>query len=141
MEKNNTCHQDLIAINHWQCSECGHFEPWCYASSKDYFAGRRFGSCPGCGRTIDWNYWDTHLMPGETWREKLANKITNDLFSEKHSVILEDGLPIIENLSLDLAVYDDAKRLLDDGVNSYEVRRLLRQKYLNCDQDGGGTHE
>lgn len=80
-------------------------------------------------------------MPGETWREKLANKITNDLFSEKHSVILEDGLPIIENLSLDLAVYDDAKRLLGDGVNSYEVRRLLRQKYLDCDQDGGGTNE
>ena len=134
--KQDTCHQDIIAIHHWLCSECGHGEPWCYGSHEDYIAGKRFDKCPGCGRTVDWNYWDRHLRPGETWESKLADSIAKEVLSEKPVVIEDDGLPSAESLD-DIEIFQDAQRLIADGIEPGEVKRRLRSKYLGGDgQDG-----
>lgn len=128
--KAGTCHQDLIAVHHWLCSECGHGEPWCYASHEDYLAGKRFDRCPGCGRIVDWDYWDSHLRPGETWKSKLADSIAQKVLSERPVVIEEDGLPADEN-GMDLDVFDDAKQMISDGIEPNEALKLLRAKYLD----------
>ena len=132
-----TCHQDAIAVHHWLCSECGHGEPWCYASHDDYLAGRRFERCPGCGRVIDWDYWKSHLYPGETRTDRTIKEIMSELDIWDEEVEFDDGLPPLRRLDVVKAfnVSIEARKMLNDGIEQDEVKRRLREKY-----DGGDSH-
>ena len=131
MISDETCHQDLAAIYHWQCSECGHFEPWCYAGSDDYHKGKRFERCPGCGRVVDWDYWRTHLAPGETWEGHLARMIVEEVIPYEEAIDEDDGLPVCVGFIdpiRDPAI-EFAEKLLSDGIEPNAVRKAVRDRF------------
>ena len=131
---NKTCHQSEIAITHWLCSECGHFEPYCYESPEDMMAGNRFEHCPGCGRVVEWDYWDSHPFPGETKRDVAVRKLVREIWSLKPQVLDDDGFPADEDCS-DLEVSVGVRQLLDDGVAPDEIKRRLAMKYYGVSVD------